>query len=75
MAQNDSYGYHEVVHLSSIIAGLWEDDILKHGATQENEELKNEATEILEKITNFYQRISEASNKKFSGRLDPSGDQ
>jgi hypothetical protein len=66
MAQDDNYGHHEVVHLSSVIASLWEGEILEHGAVQATPELKAEASAIFNKIANFYQLASKVSYEKFS---------
>lgn len=65
MAQDDDYGYHEIVHLSSVIATLWEDEILEHCAVQSNTELKAEASVIFNKISKFYQLASKVSHEKF----------
>lgn len=68
MAQDDNYGHHEVVHLTSVIASLWEDDILEHGAVDGNPELKAAAEEILNKLSSFYQVASRISFDKFPDR-------
>lgn len=65
MAQNDKFGYHEVVHLSSIISGLWEDEILEHGAVRENKKLKKAALEINKRLADFYQLSAQISYKNF----------
>ena len=63
--QNDKWGYHEVVHLSSVIAILWENEILEHGAVEENEKLKEKASKIFKLIAEFYQEASQANFEKY----------
>ena len=65
MAQNDEFGYHELIDRASVLNDMWEDHIVKHGALEEQEELRKEAAEISDKIYKFYTNAAKASDKKF----------
>ena len=68
MSQNDNYGYHEIVHLSSVIETLWENEIQEHGAVQENPELEAAAIVVCEKLSDFYQLVSKIHFRKFKDK-------
>lgn len=59
------YGFHEVTHVSSLLADWWATWILEHGATKTNKKLHAKADKIADLMLQFYQEWSQYSFKKF----------
>ena len=58
MSQDDAFGFHEVVHMSSFLTNVWDTEIAGHGAVESVPELLSEAKKITELMGDFYQKIS-----------------
>lgn len=58
MEQVDAFHFHEVVHLSSFLASVWDDNIAEHPAVKSNPEFMEKANQITKLMGEFYQNIS-----------------
>jgi len=65
MSQDDAFGFHEVVHMSSFLVCAWDEEITRHGALESAPELLSEAKKITELMGDFYQKISLYSVNNF----------
>ena len=68
MTATGPFGQHEVLHVASIIADMWETWILEHDATKADPTLLAEADAISEMLYNFYQRCGRTFT---SGEREP----
>jgi hypothetical protein len=69
MASNDKFGYHELLHTAHIMACMWEDHILGHGAIADDAKLLDEALRISLDLGSFYQKVAAVSDEKFKEEL------
>jgi len=61
----DEFSYHEVLDRASIIADMFDEQILQHEAMEEQPEMKKEAEEICGLLHDFYQHWGSVRHEKF----------
>lgn len=55
MSQTDEFGKHEVLHMSSVIGNLWDNEITQHETVTSDPELYKAAYQIAVALASFYQ--------------------
>lgn len=61
MTQTDSFGHHEVLHLTHVFGCMWSDHILAHTTVAADPALRDQAEKIAEAIGAFYVAVGTKS--------------
>ena len=62
----DEFSYHEVLDRASIIADMFDEQVLQHSVLKREPKLKEEAAVICELLHKFYQHWSSVRSEKFA---------